>query len=141
MVKKGLVVATDGRIATVEELNDTYCSECVNSGKSNNCLTCKNRAQTVAERHLCSNIIDAEIGDVVAYSKNKMANVVLSLITFILPVILMIVTYVVSNMISSNDQLSGRAALAVLAFSMIGAAGYSYKFSKNRCEYKIISKE
>ena len=78
--------------------------------------------------------------DVVEYTKNRFSNVILSLITIILPVFLMIVTYIVLNLITSDDQLSGRAALGVLALSMIGMALCSYKLSKIRCDYKIISK-
>lgn len=139
MVKRGIVVAADGNMATIEEIKSNYCFECINNGKSNSCLTCKKREQNTAERHISSNPLDAKVGDVVEYTKNKFANVILSLITIILPVFLMVATYIVLNFVTSDDQLSGRIAIGVLAFSMIGMALCSYKLSKIRCEYKIIS--
>ena len=140
MVKKGIVVAADGNMATIEEIRSNYCFDCINTGKSNNCLTCKNREQNVSERHISLNSVDAQVGDVVEYAKNRFANVILSLMTIILPVFLMVITYIVLNLISSDDQLSGRISLGVLAISMIGMALCSYKLSKIRCDYKIISK-
>lgn len=140
MIKKGVIVATDGNSATIEEIKDSYCFECINSGINDNCLTCKKRSQNASDLHLSSNAVDAQVGDVVEYSKNTIKNVISTLMIIILPVILMIATYVVLNMLTSNDQLSGRIALAALAISMLCAAAYSYKLSKNRCDYKIISK-
>ena len=140
MLKKGIVVAADANMATIEEIRSNYCFECINSGERNNCLTCKMREQNASERHISLNLVNAQVGDVVEYTKNRFSNVILSLITIILPVFLMIVTYIVLNLITSDDQLSGRAALGVLALSMIGMALCSYKLSKIRCDYKIISK-
>lgn len=140
MVKKGIVVAADGNMATIEEIRSNYCLECISRGNSNNCIACKKREQTSSERHISLNSIDAQVGDVVDYTKNRFANVILSLMTIILPVFLMIVTYIVLNLITSDDQLSGRISLGVLAISMIGMALCSYKLSKIRCDYKIISK-
>lgn len=140
MVKKGIVVATDGNMATIEEIRSNYCFECISRGNNNDCLACKKREQTASERHISQNSLDARVGDVVEYTKNRFANVILSLMTIILPVFLMIVTYIVSNLITSDDQLSGRMSLGVLAISMIGMALCSYKLSKIRCDYKIISK-
>ena len=140
MLKKGIVVAADANMATIEEIRSNYCFECINSGERNNCLTCKMREQNASERHISLNSVNAQVGDVVEYTKNRFSNVILSLITIILPVFLMIVTYIVLNLITSDDQLSGRVALGVLALSMIGMALCSYKLSKIRCDYKIISK-
>lgn len=140
MVKKGIVVATDANMATIEEIRSNYCFECISSGNNNDCLACKKREQTASERHISQNSIDAQVGDVVEYTKNRFANVILSLMTIVLPVFLMIVAYIVLNLITSNDQLSGRMALGVLAISMIGMALCSYKLSKIRCDYKIIAK-
>ena len=140
MVKKGIVVAADGNMATIEEIRSNYCLECVSSGNSNNCLTCKKREPTASDRHISLNSVDAQVGDVVEYTKNKFANVILSLMTIILPVFLMVISYIVLNLITSDDQLSGRVSLGVLAISMIGMALCSYKLSKIRCDYKIISK-
>lgn len=140
MLKKGIVVAADANMATIEEIRSNYCFECINSGERNNCLTCKMREQNASERHISLNLVNAQVGDVVEYTKNRFSNVILSLITIILPVFLMIVTYIVLNLITSDDQLSGRAALGVLVLSMIGMALCSYKLSKIRCDYKIISK-
>ena len=140
MLKKGIVVAADANMATIEEIRSNYCFECINSGERNNCLTCKMREQNASERHISLNSVNAQVGDVVEYTKNRFSNVILSLITIILPVFLMGVTYIVLNLITSDDQLSGRAALGVLALSMIGMALCSYKLSKIRCDYKIISK-
>lgn len=140
MLKKGIVVAADANMATIEEIRSNYCFECINSGERNNCLTCKMREQNASERHISLNLVNAQVGDVVEYTKNRFSNVILSLITIILPVFLMIVTYIVLNLITSDDQLSGRVALGVLALSMIGMALCSYKLFKIRCDYKIISK-
>lgn len=140
MVKKGIVVATDGNMATIEEIRSNYCFECISSGKNNDCLTCKKREQTASDRHISQNSLDAQVGDVVEYTKKRFANVILSLMTIILPIFLMVVTYIVLNLITSDDQLSGRMSLGVLAISMIGMALCSYKLSKIRCDYKIISK-
>ena len=140
MVKKGIVVATDGNMATIEEIRSNYCFECISSGKNNDCLTCKKREQTASDRHISQNSLDAQVGDVVEYTKKRFANVILSLMTIILPIFLMVVTYIVLNLITSDDQLSGRMSLGVLAISMIGIALCSYKLSKIRCDYKIISK-
>ena len=140
MVKKGIVVAADGNMATIEEIRSNYCFDCINSGKSNNCLYCKKREQIVSERHISLNLIDAQVGDVVEYTKNRFANVLLSFMTIILPVFLMVMTYIVLNLISSDDQLSGRISLGVLAISIICMALCSYKLSKIRCEYKITTK-
>ena len=140
MVKKGIVVAADGNMATIEEIRSNYCFDCINSGKSNNCLSCKKREQIVSERHISLNLVDAQVGDVVEYTKNRFANVLLSFMTIILPVFLMVMTYIVLNLISSDDQLSGRISLGVLAISIICMALCSYKLSKIRCEYKITTK-
>ena len=140
MVKKGIVVATDGNMETIEEIRSNYCFECISSGKNNDCLTCKKREQTASDRHISQNSLDAQVGDVVEYTKKRFANVILSLMTIILPIFLMVVTYIVLNLITSDDQLSGRMSLGVLAISMIGMALCSYKLSKIRCDYKIISK-
>lgn len=140
MVKKGIVVATDGNMATIEEIRSNYCFECISSGKNNDCLNCKKREQTASDRHISQNSLDAQVGDVVEYTKKRFANVILSLMTIFLPIFLMVVTYIVLNLITSDDQLSGRMSLGVLAISMIGMALCSYKLSKIRCDYKIISK-
>ena len=127
-------------MATIEEIRSNYCFECISSGKNNDCLTCKKREQTASDRHISQNSLDAQVGDVVEYTKKRFANVILSLMTIILPIFLMVVTYIVLNLITSDDQLSGRMSLGVLAISMIGMALCSYKLSKIRCDYKIISK-
>ena len=140
MIKKGIVIATEGNVATIEELKDIYCLDCINRGDNHNCLNCKKRAQDTVDRHISVNVVGAEIGDLVEYSKNLIANVISNLVIFALPIFLMIVSYILINVITANDQLSGRIALSVLAVSMICAAVYSYKISKTRCEFKIISK-
>ena len=140
MVKKGIVVATDANMATIEEIRSNYCFECISSGNNNDCLACKKREQTASDHHISQNSIDAQVGDVVEYTKNRFANVILSLMTIVLPIFLMIIAYIVLNLITSNDQLSGKMALGVLAVSMIGMALCSYKLSKIRCDYKIIAK-
>lgn len=140
MVKRGIVVATDGKSATIEEIDGKFCDECIIKGANRNCLNCNKRTKEPAPRCLSENYIGAEIGDVVEYSKNKMASILLSLVTFVLPIVLMLVTYILLNQITANDQLSGGVALGVLALSMLCAALYSYKVTKYRCEYKIISR-
>ncbi len=140
MVKRGIVVATDGSIATVEEIKGGYCFECIDRGANKNCLNCSKRTRSDIEKHISANYVGAEIGDIVEYSKNIITNLFFSLIVFVLPILLTVVTYVILNAVTSNDPLSARIALAVLAFSMLVAAIYSYKVSKIRCEYKIISK-
>ena len=93
-----------------------------------------------SERHISVNSVDAQVGDVVEYTKNRFVNVLLSLITIFLPLVLMVVSYIALKLITADDQLSGRISLGVLALSMIGMALCSYKLSKIRCDYKIISK-
>lgn len=140
MIKKGIVVAADGIMATIEELSESCCLDCIDSGKNNNCLTCKNRSQGCAERHISVNTVEAQVGDIVEFSKNKFENVISSLMIFAVPIILMVITYIVLNLITSNDQLSGRVSIGILVISMICSGAYSYKLSKSRCDYKIISK-
>ena len=140
MVKRGIIVAVDGKMATVEEINGGYCNECIEKRSNTNCLNCSKRKSSDSVRHISLNEIGAEIGDTVEYSKNILSNFLFSFVAFILPILLTVVAYVVINLVSSNDQLSGRIALAVLAVSMLMAAIYSYKFSKIRCDYKINSK-
>ncbi|MBO5967491.1 MAG: SoxR reducing system RseC family protein [Clostridia bacterium] len=140
MLKKGIVVAADANMATIEELRTSYCFECISSGHSNNCLVCKKREPHTSERHISVNSVDAQVGDVVEYTKNRFVNVLLSLITIFLPLVLMVVSYIALKLITADDQLSGRISLGVLALSMIGMALCSYKLSKIRCDYKIISK-
>ncbi len=140
MIKKGIVVAADGNGATIEEIKNTCCFECIDRGMNVDCLSCKNRSQDTSERHISSNNLNVKVGDIVEYSRNTMKNAITTLMMIILPIVLMVATYVILNAITSNDQLSGRIALAVLAVSMISTAAYSYKLSKHRYEYKIISK-
>lgn len=140
MVKKGIVIAVDGKMATIEEIKGSYCFECIDKGSNGGCLNCTKRMQSDFERHISLNEIGAEIGDIVEYTKNFLSNLIFTFVVFVLPILLTVVTYVVVNAVSSNDQLSGRVALAVLAFSMLCVAVYSYKFSKVRCDYKINSK-
>ena len=140
MIKRGIVVATDGNSATIEEISGKFCDECIMKGANKSCLGCSKRTNENAPRYLAENYVGAEIGEIVEYSKNKMASLLLLLITFVLPIFLMVVTYILMNQITANDQLSGGTALAVLALSMLCAAVYSYKVTKYRCEYKIISR-
>ena len=41
MIKIGVVVATDGKLATIEELSSDSCIECLNKELQINCLKCK----------------------------------------------------------------------------------------------------
>ena len=140
MVKKGIVVAADGKLATIETLDDGCCNDCFNSGNNSNCLNCKKRMQESAQRHISVNKIGAIPGDLVEYSKNTFSNLIYALIAFVLPILLTVVTYVAANWITQDDPESGRIALTVLAIAMICVGVYSYKFYKVRCDYKIISK-
>ena len=140
MIKKGIVVATDDKFATIEQIDGKFCDECIIKGENNNCLRCGKRSKGTASRCLAENYVGAEIGDIVEYSKNRIAAIIFSLITFVLPIFLMVSTYILLSQITANDQLSGGVALAVLAVSMLCAAVYSYKVTKYRCDYKIITR-
>jgi positive regulator of sigma E activity len=140
MVKRGIVIATDSNMATIEEINGTFCFECMNKGSNGNCLHCAKRSECNTERIIAANTIKAEIGDTVEYSKKILSNFMFSLISFVLPILLTVITYVILSAISSDDPMNGRISLCVLSALMIIAAIYSYKLSKIRCDYKIISK-
>ena len=140
MIKIGVVVATDGKLATIEELSSDSCIECLNKELQINCLKCKKRSQDNVERHIALTAYDAAIGDVVEYSKNNMANFFSTVLTLFLPMLLTFVSYIAVKWLTSDDQASIRVALTILTLSMICAGLYSYIFNKRRCDYKIISK-
>lgn len=140
MVKRGVVIATDGNMATIEEINGGFCFECIDKGLNNNCLSCTKRTKADSARIIATDTIDSEVGDVVEYTKKVMSNLLFSLIAFVLPILLTVVTYVVLGAISTDDPMNGRISLGVLSVTMIIAAIYSYKLSKIRCDYKIITK-
>ena len=84
MVKRGIVIATDGNMATIEEISGGFCFECIDKGSNKNCLNCTKRMKADSARIIAIDTIEAEIGDVVEYSKKVMTNLLFSLIAFVL---------------------------------------------------------
>ena len=140
MNKEGIVVAKDGTLATVEIYNNRNCITCTKKTKQNACGSCPDYDDKLSYRVVAVNDADAEIGEVVRVKASKRQKLFLSLASFVIPVICAVVAYFALSLFTDDEQVRSRVAIAAALVAVVIAGLYSYKVSKNTCDYKIISK-
>lgn len=140
MKKFGIVVARDGKLATVQIYDNVSCLHCDKASRAGACDLCSDYGAPDPSRVLALNDIGAEAGDRVSLNKNKKQKLVFGFLSFIIPVACAFVAYLILSVFTADQAIRSRTALAAFALAMIFAGAYSYKISKNSYDYKIISK-
>ena len=139
MNKQGEVVAKEGNLATVEIFNNPTCLTCIKRSKSNSCNNCSAYDANHSYKVVAINDDGAEIGDRVIIKVSKRQNLILSLISFVIPAVCAGVSYLFLSLITDDEQIRSGTAIFAAIVAVIIAGLYSYKVSKNTCDYKIIS--
>ena len=139
MNKQGVVIARDGDLATVEIYNNPNCLTCEKRSKTNSCNTCADYDDNASYRVVAINDEDAEIGDLVTVKVSKRQKLILSLISFVIPVVFAVVSYLILSLFTEDEQIRSKVAIFAGIVAVIIAGLYSYKVSKNTCEHRIIS--
>ena len=139
MNKQGIVVAREGNLATVQIYNNTNCLTCAKRIKQSACLNCADYDENSTQRVLALNGDAVEIGDIVNVAASKFQKILLYLISFVIPVVFAVIAYMIFSLVTDDEQIKSRAAIIAAVIAIIFAGVYSYKMSKNTCDYKIVS--
>ncbi len=141
MSLKGVVVAKDDSLATVEIYNNQNCLTCKKKTNQLACRSCADYDENPTYRVVAINDSGAEIGNRVCVKESKMHKLILALVSFVIPVACAVIAYLCVSLISDDEQIRSRVAVISAIIAVIIAGLYSYKVSKSTCDYKIISIE
>ena len=134
-----MIIAKDGGIATVQIYNNPNCLTCKKRLKSGACSSCSDYDESSTSRVLALNGDCVEVGDLVDVVASKAQKMLLSLVSFVIPVVCAALTYLVTSTFTDDAQVMARSAVATAIIAVIIAGIYSYRISKNTCDYKIVS--
>ena len=141
MSKKGIVVAKDGNLATVEIYNNQNCLTCMKRKNQIACRACSDYDENPKYSIVAINDNGAEIGNCVSVKESKRQKLILAFVSFVIPVACAVIAYLCMSLISDDEQIRSRVAVISAIIAVIIAGLYSYKVSKSTCDYKIISIE
>lgn len=144
MNKRGIVIAVDGDMATIELSENTKCDTCPNRKRIGACESCSDYSDIAQKRFVAKNKIGAEIGDFVEYGRAPSEGLVFTFIVFALPIIAAIMSYFISVLFTDDNDTMARIALATFGVATVLACFFSWKRSKRHCDYlinKVIDSE
>lgn len=141
MNKQGVVVAKDGGLATVEIYNNPNCLDCKKRTNQVACRSCTDYDEKPSFRIVAMNDNGAEIGDRVRVKESKKQKLILALVSFVIPIVCAVVAYLLMSLLTDDEQTISRVAVISAIVAVMIAGLYSYKVSRNTCDYKIISIE
>ena len=139
MNKYGVVVATEENLATVEIYDNPNCTSCTKRANRAVCRACADYDEASKIRLVAVNEAMAEVGDGVRLNVSKMQKIFSNMLTFVFPIVCAVISYFCVSVFTDADYIKAGSATAAGLVAMIVAGLYSYKVSKNICEYKIIS--
>ena len=139
MSKKGIVVAKDGSLATVQIFNNSKCLECDKVLNREACQSCAAYDENSTLRALALNDLGAEVGDRVCVAASKRQKVLFGLLSFIIPVVCAGAAYLLLSLFTDDDAIRSKTALIAFVVAMIFAGAYSYKISKTSYDYRITT--
>ncbi len=137
MTKQGIVIATDGVMATVQYSVKSKCDTCKKRTKIGACDSCPDYSDRAAVRIVAYNRIGAEVGDTVEYGRAPSENMIFALLVFAFPIVCAVISYFISVLFIDDNAAKSRVALIVFGIATAFACAYSYKHSKKRCDYSI----
>ncbi len=137
MIKQGIVIATDGGMATLEQFEKKKCDSCPKRTKVGACDGCPDYAENSSARIVAHNKIGAEVGDRVEYCRTFSEDLIFVFLVFGLPIICTILSYFITVLFIDDNSIKTRIALTVFGVATALACIYSYKHSKRRCDYSI----
>ena len=141
MNKQGIVVATDGKLATVEIYNNPNCLKCKKRSNLISCPSCFDYDEKSSFLVVAINECDAKIEDCVCVKKSKRQTFILALVSFVIPIAFATIAYLFMSLFTDDEQIKSRVAVISALTAVMIAGVYSYKVSKSTCDYKIISIE
>ena len=139
MKKQGVVIATDGELATVEIYNNPSCINCTKRTGSIACVSCSNYDDSPNARIVAFNESSAENGDRVMLAVSKRQKVLLYMVSFVMPIIFAAIAYFCLSVFTEDARIKYSGALCAAMIAMLLAALCSYKISKNSYDYIITS--
>ena len=137
-IQHGLVIAKDGDKATVEIYKNPNCITCDKKSKHGACINCSDYDENGVFRAVALNNACAEVGDSIIVAPSKRQKVLLSIVSFVIPMLCAFIAYFCVSVFTDAERVKSSVAIMAFVIAMIFAAVYSYKISKNSCDYKIV---
>ncbi len=131
------VIATDGRIATVETERTSACEGCHKNADGKSCSVC---SLVGGERKFTArayNEIGAKVGDRVMIESRTERVIWYAVLVFVLPLLVALLGYAVAAVFSVSDAWCVVCALIGFVGSFIGLWFYSGHVQKRRCDIVI----
>ena len=131
------VIATDGRIATVEVERTSACEGCHKNADGKGCSVC---SLVGGERKFSArayNEIGAKVGDRVMIESRTERVIWYAVLVFVLPLLVALLGYAVAAVFSVSDACRIVCALVGFVGSFMGLWFYSGHVQKRRCDIVI----
>ncbi len=136
---QGVIIATDGNLATVEINNNPGCVSCSKRYVQGACGSCAHYDSAQTTRVIAINDAAAAVGDRVCIARSKRQKLFLFMMSFVIPIVCAVLAYFCLSLFTDADRVKSGAAIAAAVIAMIIAGLYSYKIQQIKCDYKIIS--
>ena len=134
MENKGIVRKIEGKNLYIELFRDSSCAHC--SG-------CGQKDKTIADlyQYELNENIKVNIGDLITFEINNKFILNLALLIYILPVILMILSYIIAAKLGASEGQGIFVSFATLVISFLGFYVYDKKSGSKLIKEEISIKE
>ncbi|UUV19838.1 SoxR reducing system RseC family protein [Fusobacteria bacterium ZRK30] len=134
MENKGIVRKIEGKNLYIELFRDSSCAHC--SG-------CGQKDKTIADlyQYELNEDIKVNIGDLITFEINNKFILNLALLIYILPVILMILSYIIASKLGASEGQGIFVSFATLVISFLGFYIYDKKSGSKLIKEEISIKE
>ena len=131
MKSNGKVIAINGNRIKLKMFKESSCAHCSGCGDANK----------LARELEVTYDGDVEIGDIVTFELEDSKMLKIGFTVYILPIIMMILGFFISNKMGGSEKISVRVSFAFLVLSFAGLHIYDKYFVKEKVEMTVTAVE